>query len=515
MCRPPRSSVCDEGSDEEVVEDTQETRRVVMAEYCRTVLSSGPNRTFRSLLVRIDLSRRECWDVTFALGPEPHPPMDQAAAKKTLQELIKTDNKTCVDCSNPNPQWASLGFAVFTCLACAGTHRGFGVHIRFATNVLRDPLLMPRSLQLREIGLDGLVAERPAPKDAGAFTTPHTQRRVDHLAQIGGNAAFKQFMKSYEPAELGGYKEGNSAYDIYHCWAASQYREKLDAEIAGKPWAPSAPPPPALPSTESAGLRKSRASTRTATGSSLRGDSASPASFGGSGSNSPRMPDDQKTQNENFFAGLGAANAARSADLPPSQGGRYTGFGSTPSPPPGSQHPSYGLSSAAAPSFADLQENPAAALSKGWSLFSAAVAGASRVVSENVIQPGMEKMRDPNLQANVMGYVSEAQKRAVQVGGAANQWSKNQFGVDVAENMGTAYGAVRDRVGPSPAQRGYGTVGMDNEESSSLYHDDDDDMFSEYKGYDQPQASRPAASNAGPAAPPKKNDDWDDEWKDF
>lgn len=42
--------------------------------------------------------------------------MDQATAKKTLQELVKSDikNKNCIDCSNPNPQWASLR-SVFTC----------------------------------------------------------------------------------------------------------------------------------------------------------------------------------------------------------------------------------------------------------------------------------------------------------------------------------------------------------------------------------------------------------------
>ena len=41
--------------------------------------------------------------------------MDQSTAKKELQELIKNEelkNKTCVDCSNPNPQWASLRFDI-------------------------------------------------------------------------------------------------------------------------------------------------------------------------------------------------------------------------------------------------------------------------------------------------------------------------------------------------------------------------------------------------------------------
>ena len=42
--------------------------------------------------------------------------MDQSLARRTLQELIKRDdlkNRFCVDCSNPNPQWASLRFAQF------------------------------------------------------------------------------------------------------------------------------------------------------------------------------------------------------------------------------------------------------------------------------------------------------------------------------------------------------------------------------------------------------------------
>ncbi|KAG8764023.1 Zn finger-containing GTPase- Activating Protein for ARF [Ceratobasidium sp. 423] len=49
---------------------------------------------------------------------------DTAYAKKELLELIKTgDNKFCVDCGAPNPQWASLGVAAFICLSCAGVHR--------------------------------------------------------------------------------------------------------------------------------------------------------------------------------------------------------------------------------------------------------------------------------------------------------------------------------------------------------------------------------------------------------
>ncbi len=204
----------------------------------------------------------------------------------------------------------------------------------------------------------------------------------------------------------------------------SLYVRQLSASLEGKPWTQSSPPPdfasprlgsesPSL-SSSTQGLRKSRTSQRGATGSSLRQNSASPASFsnsptlGGNNNAELKISESQKAANDAYFARLGSANNTRSAELAPSQGGRYQGFGNTPSPAAGSQNPSYGLSSAAVPTLSELQENPSAALSKGWSLFSAAISGATRAVSENVIQPGLEKARDPNLHASVRGYVGEA-----------------------------------------------------------------------------------------------------------
>ncbi|KAK7470353.1 ADP-ribosylation factor GTPase-activating protein gcs1 [Stygiomarasmius scandens] len=414
--------------------------------------------------------------------------------KKILQELSKRDdlkNKVCSDCSNPNPQWASLSFAVFICLQCAGTHRGFGVHVSF----------------VRSISMD-------------TWQDDQVKRM-----QLGGNAPFREFMRSYAPAEQGGYSDNLSTYDTYHCWAATQYREKLDAMVAGKDWSPSPPSESAAPARPSSaqGLRKSRTtSNRSNTGTSLRNGSgsSSPASFGNT---SPRgTPDlgsvDQKTANENYFASLGATNASRPADLPPSQGGRYQGFGSTPSP---SEHPSYGLSSRAAPTLGELQENPMAAFSKGWSLFSSAVAGASRAVNENIIQPGMERVNDPNLQANVKGYWTEAQRRAAEAGSTANQWSKNQFGVDVADRLGGAVGSVRDRVSGGPTRAGYGSLATEHDgETSALYHDEDDffnhwDQPQQQQSLSQTQSSSVSNTKPAAAAPKKTTSDWDDEWKDF
>ena len=307
---------------------------------------------------------------------------------------------------------------------------------------------------------------------------------------------------------------------------------KLDAELAGKTWTPSAPPPSSTPDnrssspnpTSSSGLRKSRASTRSGIGSSLRSDSASPSSLRGSPRGTPDLSNDQKTLNESYFASLGKANEVRPVDLPPSQGGRYQGFGNTPTPP--SQHPSYGLSSSAAPSLADLQDNPLGALGKGWSLFSSAVVGAGRVVSENVIQPSVERVTDPNFQASVKGYMTEAQKRAAAAGGAVNQWSKQQLGVDVGGSVGGMVGTVKDRFS-DPSRSGYGAVPTENYgESSSLYQDSSEDsFFHEYHDHDHDSSTSSMQATSVQAtsiqakkatrSPPKKNSDWDDEWKDF
>lgn len=297
---------------------------------------------------------------------------------------------------------------------------------------------------------------------------------------------------------------------------------QLDANLAGRPWSISAPPAdkvsmnsfdaPGRPSSAQ-GLRKSRTSAR----SSLP-RSSSPASFGSrSGTPNPAASSfpDQKTANEAFFASLGDSNATRPADLPPSQGGRYQGFGNTPSP---SQNPTYGLSSAAAPSLNDFQENPMGALSKGWSLFSSAVVGATRVVNDSIIQPGVEKVMDPNFQADIKGYVSGAGKRAGEVGSVANTWTKQTLGIDVADSVGGVYGTVRDRVGAGPSSRGYGALQSEYVgEGSSLYQDHEEDDFfdnSQYAHAGQSPQPTPTSTTGLTSRSPKKADNWDD-WKDF
>ena len=155
------------------------------------------------------------------------------------------------------------------------------------------------------------------------------------------------------------------------------------------------------------------------------------------------------------------------------------------------------------------------ALSKGWSIFSSAVSGATRAVNESIIQPGVERAIDPNLQSSIRGYVSEAGKYAGEIGKTANTWGKNQFGVDVAERVTTT---VRG-LGGGPEGEGYSSVPTQHSGETPELYQDEDDFFKEYKDMSPAASPSNPLISAGstsrmvqPTAP--KKDDWDD-WKEF
>lgn len=103
-----------------------------------------------------------------------------------------------------------------------------------------------------------------------------------------------------------------------------------------------------------------------------------------------------KQRNESYFNRLGSENAQRSENLPPSQGGKYGGFGNTPAP--SAHNDSLDVN--------DILNDPAAALSKGWSLLSTTLVAGANMINENVIKPTAATVTDPDFQNKVGGYVS-------------------------------------------------------------------------------------------------------------
>ena len=192
--------------------------------------------------------------------------------------------------------------------------------------------------------------------------------------ELGGNENAKLFFEaegldlSLEPAKK------------YDTDIARDYKDKLSAEIQGIPW-----------------VRKQHEPRES------NNSSPAPSSISSGGSNS------QKTRNEAYFATLGKSNDSRPDGVHPSQGGKYTGFGSSPSPSQGSG------------SFLDsIQTDPFGSITKGWGFFTKSVTKSVGEVSESYIKPGMRNLAEGDVGSN-------ARKAMMQFGQKMQETGKYGF----------------------------------------------------------------------------------------
>ncbi|ELU45629.1 ArfGap domain-containing protein [Rhizoctonia solani AG-1 IA] len=411
------------------------------------------------------------------------------AIKQDFPMHTKCHVAVCVDCGAPNPQWASLGVASFICLSCVSIGVLVSISRTFISLYLyryaRWGWFFYGALILGAISLRPMFAVSFV-RSCTMDTWSADQLNRMHVCQrhnLFCGPAPTNLPPAYRPRP---YRSAVTA-PLKRSWRNTNRKKLVGiakvcpyminiivgplpnigrcAKLAGQPWTPSLPPDSTSAMNSSGTLRKSRAGTRggLSVGTS-RDASASPAASGAP------TPVDRKVANEAYFASLGETNASRPDDLPPSQGGRYVGFGSTPSPQPGSSNPNFGLSSAAAPSLADLQTDPAAALSKGWGFLSTLVTSAARVANESVVQPGLERARDPALRAVVEQYAA----RASELGRGANDWGRRELGVDVVNTASSAWSNLKGGPGGPGGQGEYGRVAEgSNEDSWNSWHDDD------------------------------------------
>ncbi|KAH6688049.1 ADP-ribosylation factor GTPase-activating protein GCS1 [Plectosphaerella plurivora] len=340
-------------------------------------------------------------------------------------------NNICCDCNAPSPQWASPKFGVFICLSCAGVHRGLGVHISF----------------VRSISMD-------------AFKQVEIERM-----RLGGNENWRTFFEEHEDTKMRGISWDDATIaERYSGEVGDEWKERLAAKVEGREYEPGEkkPTPAAAPTSSN------RSSTP----------------LSGNAQSRTASPGRKAKVDDVYFSKLGAENAARSDNLPPSQGGKYAGFGNTPTSQPKND---------TAPSWDELQKDPMAGLTKGFGWFTSAVTKTAKTVNDGYIQPTAKQLATSD-------FAKQAQQAAGQVGRVAQQGARN------AQD-----GFTKFVEGPREGS-GYRQAPMD--ESRKGFWDDFSDLAD--------QRDKPAGSGAigtaamgkgktGGAAPPAgKKDEWDD-----
>lgn len=200
--------------------------------------------------------------------------------------------------------------------------------------------------------------------------------------QNGGNKAWQDFYNANAATSF----EESTIKERYDSEVGEEWKERLTAKVDGTEFDKAA-----WLKERAAVLQKQTSRSATPVGAGggkkpMAGIGSDPASR----SESPAtgrggLPPGPKAKNEAYFAKMGEANASRPDDLPPNQGGKFSGFGSAP-PEPSSQEPDM-------PSADEFQKDPVAALTKGFGWFSSVVGKQAKIVNDSYIQPTAKTVR--------------------------------------------------------------------------------------------------------------------------
>lgn len=351
--------------------------------------------------------------------------------------------------------------------------------------------------------------------------------------ELGGNEPWKAFYDAHPVTTSEGRTfEDSTIKERYEGDAGEEWKERLSCKVEGREYV--------------LGQEKkntNNASSRSSTPMSS-GGAAGAGAGARTGSPATSIRSDslrggattKKEQNEAYFAKLGNDNATRSDALPPSQGGKFTGFGGGMPPPSAGDRRSSpfggfggwgafgggGGSGGGGPAFDDFQKDPMGSLSKGFGWFASTVGKGAKTVNESYLQPTAKQLAESDFAAQARVQATNWGQN-FQTGARSAADHFNRF----VEGDDGGHGPARSQVEPERRDfwDDFSSIGAQQQEMSG--HQRSGSRSGVIGTAAMRKGPTPAASSlsnettvpsgvegadASTKSKPKEKDDWDDNW---